>query len=52
MPDEKVVLEEQGQCPYCGKQVKVRKFRRVLSPAQKAEIEERVEIVKDEQTTL
>lgn len=48
----KIVLKEKGICPHCGKKLLIKKTKTILEAAVPAEIEEKVTVEKDTQTTL
>ena len=48
----KEVFKVKGTCPHCGKKMIVKKTKKTIAAAVPAEVEEKVIIEKDSQTTL
>jgi len=48
----KITFEEHIKCPYCEKNIIVRKTKKVIEPAEPAEYEEKIIVEKDSQTKL
>ena len=48
----KLVYEEKFTCPYCNKRAIIKKTKKIVTPAEAAEYEEKITVRKDMQTTL
>ena len=48
----KTIFQEKIVCPHCKKRIIVKKTKKLLVAAEKAEYEEKVVVEKDSQTTL
>ena len=48
----KTVFTEKINCPHCRKKVIVKKTKKLITAAEKAEYEEKIVVEKDSQTTI
>ena len=50
--EAKIIFTGKVKCPHCKKRIVIKKTKKILEPAVPADVEEKVIVEKDDQTTL